>query len=385
MIVKCPECNKEISSQAIQCPHCGYPLSDKVNIRKSRRPKLPNGFGQITKLKNPNLRNPYRVMVHIGVNSEGRPISKLLKPKCYFKSYNEAYAALSEYHKNPYDVKNDLTLAELFDKWQADHFDKNANPSHRKNNITIFKRLKPIEGARIQEMRPLMLKSFIESLDVTPDYKARIKYLLNMLFDYAVSLELVDRNISRNFELSTTLKSERKSKTKNHFAFTDTELITLWKASESDKYAKSIIIQCYMGWRPNEMCALKRENINWSKMQVTGGSKTEAGRNRIVPIHPCIKDLLLEKYNSKGPLFDSYKYYRTNFHKLMTELSLSKDHTPHDCRTTFITNCKKYLVNEYAIKYMVGHTIEDLTERVYTDREDTWLNDEISKIQKPTT
>ena len=26
MLIKCPECNREISDQAISCPHCGYPL-----------------------------------------------------------------------------------------------------------------------------------------------------------------------------------------------------------------------------------------------------------------------------------------------------------------------------------------------------------------------
>ncbi|RPJ50952.1 MAG: zinc-ribbon domain-containing protein, partial [Methanobacteriota archaeon] len=24
-IVNCPECQKEISDQAVMCPHCGYP------------------------------------------------------------------------------------------------------------------------------------------------------------------------------------------------------------------------------------------------------------------------------------------------------------------------------------------------------------------------
>ena len=42
---------------------------------------------------------------------------------------------------------------------------------------------------------------------------------------------------------------------------------------------------------------------------------------------------------------------------------------------------KKYKVDEYAIKYIVGHTIKDLTERVYTKRDDDWLLEEIKKIK----
>jgi len=27
-IIKCPECNKDISNQAVSCPHCGYRLKE---------------------------------------------------------------------------------------------------------------------------------------------------------------------------------------------------------------------------------------------------------------------------------------------------------------------------------------------------------------------
>ena len=42
---------------------------------------------------------------------------------------------------------------------------------------------------------------------------------------------------------------------------------------------------------------------------------------------------------------------------------------------------KKYEVDEYAIKYMVGHKIADITEKVYTQRELNWLKTEIEKIK----
>lgn len=56
-------------------------------------------------------------------------------------------------------------------------------------------------------------------------------------------------------------------------------------------------------------------------------------------------------------------------------------HRPHDGRKHFVTMAKKYGVDEYAIKYMVGHKISDITEKVYTQREFEWLKDEIEKIK----
>lgn len=42
---------------------------------------------------------------------------------------------------------------------------------------------------------------------------------------------------------------------------------------------------------------------------------------------------------------------------------------------------KKSEVDEYAIKYIVGHKISDITERVYTERNVEWLKSEMEKIK----
>ena len=79
MLLKCPECELQISDKATFCPHCGYPIQPDIKPRKPRnknnkRKRLPNGFGQISQIKNRNLRNPYRAMVTVGKTSTGRPI-----------------------------------------------------------------------------------------------------------------------------------------------------------------------------------------------------------------------------------------------------------------------------------------------------------------------
>lgn len=47
----------------------------------------------------------------------------------------------------------------------------------------------------------------------------------------------------------------------------------------------------------------------------------------------------------------------------------------------FVTAAKKYDVDEYAIKYIIGHSISDITEKVYTKREIDCLKEEIEKIK----
>lgn len=61
-------------------------------------------------------------------------------------------------------------------------------------------------------------------------------------------------------------------------------------------------------------------------------------------------------------------------------LSLNPAHKGHDGRVTFVTRAKNAKLDEYAIKRLVGHHIDDLTERVYTERSVAWLKSELEKI-----
>lgn len=94
--------------------------------------KLPNGFGQITKLNKANLRYPCMAMITVGHNKNGRPISKLLKSIAYFKTYNYAYYAFMEQNKNPYDNSKDITLNQLLNDWKEFNFnDYSASRLHQ--------------------------------------------------------------------------------------------------------------------------------------------------------------------------------------------------------------------------------------------------------------
>ena len=50
-LIKCPECNREISDKAIACPHRGYPLNSSNNnqndteLRYNVHVKISFGFG----------------------------------------------------------------------------------------------------------------------------------------------------------------------------------------------------------------------------------------------------------------------------------------------------------------------------------------------------
>lgn len=410
MLTQCPECELPVSDKATACPHCGYPLKPSEKQKRPRksnkRRRLPNGFGQISEIKNRNLRNPFRAMVTVGKTPDGKPICKPLKPESYFATYNDAYAALVEYNKNPYDLEPSITMQELYDKWLPE-YEKTVKST--KSATSAWAYCSGVYKMRVMDIRARHVKGCMEEgvaiirgkeQHPTATMKNQIKSLFNMLLDYALEYELVDRNYSRTFNLTEETVKEIQSVKKEHIAFTDEEMDLLWANASSKQGVDILLIQCYSGWRPQELGLLELKDVDLENWTFQGGMKTDAGENRVVPIHSRIQDLVLRKYQEAEALGSpyllnwadpnnrnrknlklTYARYQKAFERIRDELKLNPNHRPHDGRTHFVTMAKRYGVDEYAIKYMVGHKISDITEKVYTRREFAWLREEIEKIK----
>lgn len=385
MLINCPECELMVSDKAYTCPHCGYPIKPGQKRRgPAKRKRLPNGFGQISEIKGKNLRNPYRVMVPAGKSESGRPISKLLTPKAYFKTYNEAYMALVEYNKTPYDVTRDVTFLEFYKIWYDYYSPKVKNPATLRQYKSSISHLTPLYKYKLSELRSYHIRDAIESADVSNQLKDKMKALCNMMMDLALERELITRNFSREVNLGI----DRRNPNPIHKAFTKGEMKYLWENYDKPVVFASLL-QCYGGWRPDEVLSIKFSDIDFENQTITGGNKTKAGKNRIVPIHPAILPLIEDKYKQRGdheyliwdvvPQGNTNKKTKYDSYRYMFVRTFP-GHRPHDGRVQFTTMAKEYNVDEYAIKYILGHQIRDITESIYTKRNIEWLKNEISKI-----
>lgn len=171
----------------------------------------------------------------------------------------------------------------------------------------------------------------------------------------------------------------------------------LWENVEKVKFVDWILIQCYMGWRPQELATLKLDEVNLDQWYMKAGMKTDAGKQRVVPIHSRIRPLVQKNYdfalsigsdylfNDKGQTHSgswkmTYDKYSKRFEKVITALGLNPEHRPHDPRKTFVTAAKKAKIDNNAIKAMVGHKQTDITESAYTERDIEWLREDIEKL-----
>lgn len=415
MLTKCPECELQVSDKALACPHCGMPLGAvpkaRIHRKVNKRRRLPNGFGSITEIKGRNLRNPFRARVCVGKTSEGKPILKNLKPQMYFPTYNDAYEALVEYNRNPYDLAPDLTVAQVYEKWSEAYFSK-IEASSTRTITSAWTYCGSLYNMRIKDIRARHIKGCMdegyrietrgkkkgEKIYPSAGTKSRIKSMFNLMLDYAVEYEVVDKNYARTFDVSDEIIDEQNENKKDHIAFTEDEMKILWENVNKVEFVDWVLIQCYMGWRPQELATLKTDEIFLNNWYMCAGMKTPAGKQRLIPIHSKIKDLVKQNYdkalklnspwlfNDKGEThsgsykitYDKYKY---RFKKVIKALNLNPEHRPHDPRKTFVTRCKKANVDEFALKEFIGHSVKDITESTYTERDLEWLRSDLEKMQ----
>jgi integrase len=346
--------------------------------------KLPNGYGTVYKLSG-KRRNPYRAMKTNNWEYD-KDQDKLIQKRFtigYFPDKKTALQALSNYNENPYDIKTDtITFSEIYEKWSEEHF-KIIVPSAQRTWKSAYNHCKSLHDMRMKDIRVIHLEATINEAKVGSATKGRMKSLFNMLYQYSMKHEIVDKDYA---SLCNTVKKEKALK--EPIPFSPDDIATLWD-NLSIPFVDMILIDIYSGWRPQELAILKTADINLTANTMFGGIKTDAGRNRYVPIHPLIFSLIKKRYDEcneylfndeegQQGTFMTYDKYRKRFIKVMNRLKMN--HRPHESRHTFITKAKESSMDEYILKLIVGHAITDITEKVYTHRTMEQLQKEIQKI-----
>lgn len=389
MLTTCPECSLQVSDKATTCPHCGYPLKggDKCKRRvphKHRR--LPNGFGQISEIKDRNLRKPFRAMVTIGHNENGRPICKPLKPDSYFATYNEAYEALLEYNKNPYDITSSCTFKDVYEAWLKTFKSSGISENTVKHYITAYNKCSNLYSTKFSTIRSKDIQYLMDDSALTDNAKRMIYDLFNKLYAYAIKHGIVNTNYCE--VITSPIRADNP---KAHITFTEEEVNILWQ-HQGDFIVDCVLLGCYSGWRPDEMLGIKLEDVHFDENYMVGGNKNKSSKGRTVPIHSKVLSIVKNFYDISKRTGSEYlisikggrvlyRYYLDKFHAMCKNYGLNPKHKPHDCRVRFVTEGKKCEMDEYALKRIVGHSIPDITERVYTKRGPEWLKSEIEKIK----
>lgn len=282
---------------------------------------------------------------------------------------------LAEYNRSKgLDKKK---FSEVYDLYFADKFDEKHGGNYSsalKNTIrTSYKKCSPLYNIPFVELNRQKLQDFMDSLTIGYASQENIKYLLNQMYKFAILRDICDKNYAAGLKIIVEDGEE------HGVPFTDQDLAILWQHKE-DYIAEFLLIMCYCGYR---ISAFQTLEINLEERYFKGGIKTKSSKNRIVPIHSAIYDMVKSRKEKLGFLLDiRAQDFRKEMYTYLESLGIEK-HTPHDCRHTFSSLCEKYGVRENDRKRMMGHKIGDITNDVYGHRNLEELREEIEKIKIP--
>lgn len=316
---------------------------------------------------------PYRIRFTIGwefdyTNLKAKPIRKTIG---YSRTQSEGYKIRDEYKNGLLgkDMSN-VSLKYLFGLWYEY---KKKTIIDYKSYLSMFKQYNEIEKKPFNEISTNDLQRIVDEKlkNLSGGYQKKVISIYSQIYEYAKASNIkVGADVSK---LVITKKKEVKSNL--HKPFTDEAIKILW--NNRNKVVDLILVDIYTGMRPGEMLVISEVHDDY----IISGSKTEAGRDRIIPLHNKIKEIFHNAWDNK--YFDDYSnedsFYQV-FKKTIKLLNLDNDYTPYDARHTFATLADRYKLNDHIVKLILGHTITDLTKRVYTHKMIEELVEEVNKI-----
>lgn len=368
--MQCPKCKKSIPDDAILCCYCGKHVA--ATERKAK--KRPNGTGCVYKLSG-NRSKPWGIK----------------KDSTFLGSYqNKAAAleALERLQKRSISEAYNLTLTEIREMWKQEHYPALSEKGKESYDITwpLFDLLmqKKMREIRTEDIQKLIDEQVRKGHSRSQCEK--IKGLYSQLCKVSMREDIIDKNYALFLRLPRSTRPVRPT-------FTEKEIKIIKADAAINDTSKVILILIYTGFRINELLRLPKAKVDLKVQLFTGGEKTEAGKDRIVPIHSEILlyvqyfmkkatgDLLLSGYegNKEDHNFRSREFYPT-----LERLGIrTKDRPlkPHTCRYTFATRGAKSGVAPEALQKLMGHAKYDTTTDFYIQEDIDMLKDAMKKIK----
>ena len=374
--------------------------------RKSRFKRRPNNTGTVVKLSG-TRRKPYCARI---MSDERDILTGNKKQICIgtFATREEALNALSIYSlKRSSSITNEeaRNLApDLFDRIQEktqkrvptfyeiyqilddEEFSK-LSKSARNGYSSWIKRFENINNRQINTITLADLQFVFDNDGAANGTQVHMKVLCSKIFEYAV----IHQYISRDDDYTSYIKVADFKQSNKHYPFSVDEIRKLQSVDTPE--AHLLLIYIYTGLRAGELLYINRDNIHIDEKcdddgvdrvisYVVTGSKTDAGKNRVVPIHNEIKQFVIDELLKPDKRLIDCTYASLNNTVLSAvNRSLKTTHTMHDTRVTFASLCQLYKVDVYARKKILGHKLKDITFDIYTKASKNKLWTEINKIK----
>lgn len=347
-MASCAKCAAPLPDGAIYCPTCG---KKQIATTARKALKRANGTGTVYKLsgrrKRPWVASRSKVIVG------------------YFATKTEALEALERLSGQTLTWRYNLTFKEVYEEWKVEHYPTLTEASQDQYD-RAYEVFSDLHDRKFRELRTADFQAVIDGhMHKSHSTVSKYKQLLTQMSKWAIREGLITTDLATFVRLPEHTKKEKD-------IFTDEEMQAIEK--DGSEEARIVCMLLATGMRIGELFSLKLEDYHGD--YVIGGSKTDAGRNRVIPIRPEGKPhfaYFAEKSAGHEKLLDGYQgnhdpanFRGREYKTLLERLGIDKAKTPHATRHTYTTRAVKEGLSPEVLQKVLGHADYSTTANIYT-------------------
>ena len=369
------------------CPYCGK----KLTATKKRRVKSRgNGTGSAYYDAAHHYWIAKVVTGYHPAADLNKPMISIKKTKGGFKTREDALAYCPILKDGEKYKKPTITLKEVFDQW-----DPWYEPRVDKSTMAGYRAAFKYYGSLYNEpIINISAGDLQKCMDACPNGKRthqNMKVVAGLVWKYARDKHIVSQVESENLYTG-------KGTSKKREALTDLDVQKIQNAIGAIRYAEYAFCMCYLGYRPGEMLELRKDQLieHNGTLFLIEGKKTDAGRDRTVPVHQKIEDIVRarlmipgtdlvfpqyvfdrpNKKNDQNPPLVAFKEMTDNylrsmvFKPMMQQLGIAEGKVPYAARHTFSNKLKKAAGDAIDKAALMGHSSYTFTQTNYQSTDD---------------
>lgn len=344
--MKCRKCREEIPEGSKFCNLCGAKQDAAREKRKAL--KRPNGTGTVYKLQGRRKR-PWAAAknkVIIG----------------YYETKTAALEALNRLSGRDVDERYNMTFAQVFEEWKGEHY-REISRSGRESYDHAFALFAPLHNKKFRSLKTADFQTVLDQhFHKSHSMVSKLKQLLTQMSKWAIREEVISTNLAAYVKLPENVRKEKE-------IFSDEDIDKL--EANASETAKIILMLIYTGMRIGELFSLTLDGYH--ETYVIGGEKTEAGRNRVIPIKPegrayfayfasqATGPLLISGYVGQHNLNN---FRRRDYYPLLDKLDIPRK-SPHATRHTYASRARRDGVPPEILQKILGHANYTTTANIY--------------------
>lgn len=347
----CIKCAKEIPDDAIFCPYCG-----KKQVKTESRPKRSRGNGTGTVYKDRG--SSWIAEVTVGYYMQDGKLRRKSRRKYGFRTKKEAINYLAALQAGVQERKR-ITVSALYQMFVdgSGELSKSKQQAYR----TAWKKIEDAVGYRfIEDLTVPELQELTDDAGTSYYTKRDIKSLLSHCYKLAIRDDYADKNRAQYIQLGKLEQKERE-------VMTEEEIRKLWDDYHRRPSAitAQMLTMLYTGIRPGELLTIRKENVHMAEHYMTGGIKTQKGKNRkiIIPdkLVPLLRWMMLSEKHDLIAWYNKDNDFYNAWIDKREELGIREEITPYCCRHTYITRLTALKVSPAMLQELAGHEDYDTT------------------------